>query len=205
HFTKYGARKIAHYVERELRRFISNRSIPTALPTDVPATPMAPDGRPGSAVRPVAGPVVPLTVAPGSENEELMGGNATRPTFADPTATRVLVRGEPVAAPPGRADDFSWPRAGEANAAVEPISPTAAAAQGVPEAPRGAAKDAKKGGKAEAKADSKTDPRKLPKSDQRQQQTPSQIQRPASGNPPRPAQQVQQQRQARPTPFGWFR
>ncbi len=25
HFTKYGARKIAHYVERELRRFIANK------------------------------------------------------------------------------------------------------------------------------------------------------------------------------------
>ena len=33
-----------------------------------------------------------------------------RPPAADATATRVLTKGEPIAAPTGRADDFSWPR-----------------------------------------------------------------------------------------------
>jgi hypothetical protein len=32
YFTKYGARKLAHYVEREIRRVLSTRAIPVALP-----------------------------------------------------------------------------------------------------------------------------------------------------------------------------
>ena len=38
------------------------------------------------------------------------GARATRPRAADPVATRVLTKGEPIPAPTGRADDFSWPR-----------------------------------------------------------------------------------------------
>jgi lysophospholipase L1-like esterase len=188
HFTKYGARKIAHYVERELRRFISNRAMPMALPAEEPAGPMTPDGRPGAAVRPVAGVVVPLTASPGSETDELLGGNAVRPTHTDPTATKVLVKGEPVAPPPGRADDFAWPRPGDANAAVEPLSPIAAAARGEPEAPKkakDAPKDGKKG-KADAKTDAKAKANQKPKLDQRPARSPQQ-QHPSGG------------------PFGWLR
>src|ERR1035437_3476059 len=47
-FTKYGARKLAHYVERELRRYMSNR-VPVALPVG----PMPSEGKP--AERPLAG------------------------------------------------------------------------------------------------------------------------------------------------------
>jgi hypothetical protein len=47
--------------------------------------------------------------APG---DALLGGGAAKaaPAAADPTVTRVLTKGEPVSAPSGRADDFSWPR-----------------------------------------------------------------------------------------------
>ena len=62
YFTKYGARKLAHYVERELRRYMSNRALPVALPSG-PIAPLPADAK--SAVRPLAGPVVPLTVTPG--------------------------------------------------------------------------------------------------------------------------------------------
>ena len=37
HFTKFGARKLAHYVERELRRVLS--ATPVALTTPEPAQP----------------------------------------------------------------------------------------------------------------------------------------------------------------------
>jgi hypothetical protein len=203
-FTKYGARKLALYVDRELHRFIANRAMPMALPSDAPAGPMTPDGRPGSTVRPMAGPVVSLTVTPGGENDELLGGNASRPTHTDPVATRVLVKGEPVAPPPGRADDFTWPRPGDANAAIEPLSPTAAAARAEPDsvknakaakaakAAKNAAKDAKEG-KTGAKADTKAD--KKPKADQKPT-------RPAG--PPRPPQQVEQRPRSN-GPFGWLR
>ena len=113
YFTKYGARKLAHYVERELRRYMSNRSLQISLPTS-PVGPQPADGK--SAARPLAGPVVPLTVTPGN-SDELLGGPGTRPAQGDAIATSVLVKGEPVPAPPGRADDFVWPRGGEANAA----------------------------------------------------------------------------------------
>ena len=33
-------------------------------------------------------------------------------TTSDPIATKVLSRGDPLAAPAGRADDFAWPRPG---------------------------------------------------------------------------------------------
>ena len=129
YFTKSGARKLAHYVEREVRRYMTNR-MPVAFPS-VPAGPV-PDAK--SKVRPVAGPVVPLTVTPGNA-EELLGGGGSQPVHADVTADRVLVRGEPVPAPPGRADDFVWPPGSDAKAAVPaatvpavPAPPTAAVA-----------------------------------------------------------------------------
>ena len=78
-FTNYGARKLAHYVEREIRRYMSNRSLQVALPTGPVAVP---NGK--SAARPVAGPVVPLTVSTGT-TDELLGGAGTRPRTAIPS------------------------------------------------------------------------------------------------------------------------
>jgi hypothetical protein len=102
-FTKSGALKLAHYVEREIRRQMNSRVAPIAIPSG-PVAPATPDGKP--AARPVAGPVVPLTVAPAT-SEELLGGSGNSSPHGDATATRVLVKGEPVAAPRGRADDFA--------------------------------------------------------------------------------------------------
>jgi len=53
----------------------------------------------------VAGPVVPLTVTP-VNSDELLGGGGNSAPHDDAIAARVLVKGEPVAAPAGRADDF---------------------------------------------------------------------------------------------------
>src|SRR5262249_29689806 len=88
-FTKYGARKLAHYVERETRRPMNNRSAPAALPMG-PVPPVAPGAK--STVRPVAGPVVPLTVAPGNA-DELAGGPAPVAVHGDATAAQVLGKG----------------------------------------------------------------------------------------------------------------
>jgi hypothetical protein len=135
YFTKAGARKLAHYVERELQRNLTNRAIPVALPVE-PALP-AQGARPGGAAsRPVAGPVVPLTVSTGGGNE-LLGGSARaqRGPASDPVATRVLIKGEPISAPTGRADDFSWPRGSnpivEPSAAL-PAAPAPSAARAAP-------------------------------------------------------------------------
>jgi hypothetical protein len=108
YFTKYGARKLAHYVEREVSRLLAARSGPIALPSE-PATPdtSAEPGKPPP--RPLAGPIVPL-VAASIATDQLLGGPGTRPAAVDALAAKTLVKGEPLTAPAGRADDYSWPR-----------------------------------------------------------------------------------------------
>ncbi|MBR1148293.1 SGNH family hydrolase [Bradyrhizobium sp. AUGA SZCCT0431] len=108
YFTKPGARKLAHYVEREVTRLLASRSGPIALPVE-PATPDA-NAVPGQpAPRPLAGPILPL-VASSVGTDQLLGGPGTRPAAVDALAARTLVKGEPLAPPAGRADDFAWPR-----------------------------------------------------------------------------------------------
>jgi uncharacterized protein len=108
YFTKPGARKLAHYVEREIVRLMAGRSAPIALPTE-PATPDA-NALPGQPVpRPLAGPILPL-VASSVGTDQLLGGPGSRPAAVDALAARTLVKGEPLAPPAGRADDFAWPR-----------------------------------------------------------------------------------------------
>jgi uncharacterized protein len=113
YFTKFGARKLAHYVDKEIERYLNNRPVPVALPppteTNKPSKPSTPPGAPSQ--RPAVGPVVPLTVN-NVQAEELLGGGraATRTPASDGTASRVLNKGEPLQPARGRADDFSWPR-----------------------------------------------------------------------------------------------
>lgn len=112
YFTKYGARKLAHYVEREIRRYMSNRG-PIALPSG----PMGPVPADGTVARPLAGPVVPLTMTTGTGDDQLAGGGAAQ-IRDDASAARVLVKGDPVTAPIGRADDFAWPPGSDVKAAT---------------------------------------------------------------------------------------
>jgi len=108
YFTKPGARKLAHYVDREITRLFAARSGPIALPSE----PVAPDpnAAPGvPAPRPMAGPILPL-VASSVGTDQLLGGPGSRPASVDALAARTLVKGEALAPPAGRADDFIWPR-----------------------------------------------------------------------------------------------
>jgi uncharacterized protein len=108
YFTQAGARKLAHYVEREITRVLAGRSAPITLPTE-PATPDA-NAQPGQpAPRPLAGPILPL-VASSVGTDQLLGGPGSRPAAVDALVARTLVKGEPLAPPAGRADDFVWPR-----------------------------------------------------------------------------------------------
>src|ERR1700728_2057937 len=108
YFTQAGARKLAHYVEREITRLLASRSAPIELPSE-PATPDA-NAQPGQpAPRPLAGPILPL-VASSVGTDQLLGGPGSRPAAVDALAARTLVKGEPLAPPPGRADDFVLPR-----------------------------------------------------------------------------------------------
>ncbi|MCG6205394.1 DUF459 domain-containing protein [Rhodopseudomonas sp. HC1] len=109
YFTKAGARKLAHYVEREIARLLAGRSGPIELPTE-PATPDTTPAKPeGPAPRPIAGPIVPL-VASAVSTDRLLGGPGPSPVAVDALVSRTLMKGEPLAAPAGRADDYAWPR-----------------------------------------------------------------------------------------------
>jgi hypothetical protein len=149
YFTKYGARKLAHFVEREINRVMSAKLTPAALPVDTqPSTPRTS----GQVARPVVGAVVPLTLGAVPNSGELLGGGNTRPAASDPIASRVLVKGEPVSPLKGRADDFIWPQGGgaalpSANMTQEPgtITPVE-----IPVAGKGAQSDQKP--KADAQA-----------------------------------------------------
>ncbi len=124
HFTKSGARKLAHYVEREIKRASLRGSEPVALPSSEPQPQVPSAERPGGATpRPLAGPVVPLT-ASATTGESLLGGVNAPNAAGHVTATRVLVKGEAVASPAGRADDFAWPRRGVAAFGTDPVVAT---------------------------------------------------------------------------------
>jgi uncharacterized protein len=109
HFSKAGAEKLAHYVEHELARVMANPVVPVALPSPEATAPAA-TATPG-APRPSIGPVLPLVATGTGEGGDLLGaGVRPSPASPDPTAASVLVRGEALAAPAGRADNFAWPR-----------------------------------------------------------------------------------------------
>ena len=205
-FTKYGARKLAHYVERELRRYMSTRALQVSLPSG-PVAPMPADGK--SVARPLAGPVVPLTVTP-ENSEELLGGAGGGSTHGDAIATKVLVKGEPVAAPPGRADDFAWPRGGDANA----TQPVAAAAQAKAVPPAAAGASASVPGinasqpESPAPAENKKEERKSGSTGKTTQNTVAKPKRPEGTRPRSPRDNVlRPPRPIEPSggPFGWVR
>jgi len=112
HFTKAGARKLAHFVEGGIRNLILD-SKPAVEPTVArvdpaltgPATPATPAPAPAIIApvapapppKPAMGPIMSLTAQSASPGGEL----------ARPAATSALPAAPP-AALPGRADDFSW-------------------------------------------------------------------------------------------------
>ena len=164
YFTKPGARKLAHYVEREVTRLLAGRSAPITLPNE-PATPEA-NAVPGQpAPRPLAGPILPL-VAASVSSDQLLGGPGTRPASVDALAARTLVKGEPLSPPAGRADDFSWPRREVGREpAKEPAKgdvPVANATPGAPAVPGAAPAPGAPGAPAAGLAPQKPAPGKKP-------------------------------------------
>ena len=107
HFTKYGAEKLAHYVEHELRRMLTNRVVPVALPGPEEQAPAPAKG----ASRPSVRSFRSARSAAARAASCWAPANHAAQKESDPVATRVLSRGDAIPAPPGRADDFSWPRA----------------------------------------------------------------------------------------------
>jgi hypothetical protein len=124
HFTKAGARKLAHYLEREIRRVMTPGSEPVALPSSEPQAPAAAAKPSGPASRPLAGPVVPLTASVTAAQELMGGARDTGDVSAAKSVIRVLVNGEAVSPPAGRSDDFKWPRRVIAPVGTDPVVAT---------------------------------------------------------------------------------
>ena len=179
HFTKFGARKLAHYAERELRRVLG--ATPVALTTPEPVQPVAPAQQPAKAAapaqRPLAGPVFMLTTN-ADESDELLGGGPARQPAVDPVATSVLVKGEAIAVAAGRADDYSWPPRMPNLKFTEPLPPNSSPVfMAKPAQPRPAGQTAQ----ATAPAPARVAQQQAPRSQPREWRAPA----PAYYGPPR--------------------
>jgi len=129
-FTKAGSRKVAHFLEAEIRRVFDKdrpQNETATLPPDIeqaagdinaqirremgaPEEPAAPGSpAPLEPPKPLAGPILSLTARPISPGGALASREAT-PAGEPDAVARVLRVGEPVDPRAGRADDFSWPR-----------------------------------------------------------------------------------------------
>jgi hypothetical protein len=127
YFTQFGAKKLAHYVQREIQRWLTNRPVAVAVPEEPKETKEskvdAAATKSGSRARPLSGPAVPLSAERAVETDDLLGGNS-RQQANDAIAVKVLVQGEAVPAPAGRADDFAWPRRNVAAVGSDPVVAT---------------------------------------------------------------------------------
>lgn len=155
-FTAPGARKLAHYAEREIQRLLAAHSSPMTLPAESGPSDASPSPSEGPSARPLVGPVVPL-VAASISPDQLLGGAGSRPVSVDALAARTLTKGEALTPPQGRADDNAWPRR---DVLVEPArgeAPVVATAPATtpatrprPSAPQAEQQKARRGGEAHA-------------------------------------------------------
>lgn len=120
HFTKAGARKLAHFVEQRLRALIdldrkAQPPVAALPPQPAPEGEAKPAGAtpaaPVPVVKPLAGPVLPLTAAPLSAEAALAGARTgARGGIFRNAPSPELAEGRTPAPKAGRADDFAWPR-----------------------------------------------------------------------------------------------
>jgi len=129
HFTRAGARKLAHFVEPDIRRRL-DEVLPKPTPDVVVPSPATQANGPGEeatpadvsalpeqpvppAEKPAAGPVLSLTSPPSAAGAELAKTSVGPPAAKNEARNLVdqtLRQGKPLVPKPGRADDFSWPR-----------------------------------------------------------------------------------------------
>lgn len=137
HFTKAGARKAAHFVDVLIRRILDRTPSENviALPSEPGAEGPSPPEQQGAVeqlidrmvsgrtddlafvpvlpVRPLAGPILPLTGAAPAAGESALLASIQDARGRGDTATQLdRIFGDGVAPEPkaGRADDFRWPR-----------------------------------------------------------------------------------------------
>lgn len=140
HFTKAGALKLASFVESQIRELLDGATPQddaalAKIETTAPAGTNSPASNAAVAPqKPAIGPVLPLTgpaLAPGGQLATLTS-NGSKADTAN-LVEKTFVNGKPPPPTPGRADDFSWPRAELASKPANPAktlvgAPAAAAA-----------------------------------------------------------------------------
>ncbi len=126
YFTKAGSRKLAHFLESDIRRDFDKdkpQSDIASLPPDIEQ--QADDinaqirremgvaessATPAAAPRPSAGPILSLTARPVSAHGELVQAPGAASGAAADEQSRALRLGQATEPRTGRADDFSWSR-----------------------------------------------------------------------------------------------
>jgi hypothetical protein len=106
-FTRAGKRKLAFYVEREIRKqpgFGSGAIDLLASTTQGNQIEIAPDGK-----KRLVGPVISLTDPLPGASETLAGGPGGAVPAGQSPQYRMIVKGEALPSVVGRVDDFSWP------------------------------------------------------------------------------------------------
>ena len=124
-FTKAGSRKVAHFLEAEIRRtFEKNnpQSEVASLPPDIEhaaddintqirremGAPPEVGAAPQAPVRRLVGPILSLTARPLSPGG-VLATRESKTASETGEVVRALRGGDPAATRAGRADDFSWP------------------------------------------------------------------------------------------------
>lgn len=111
YFTKAGARKLAHFVESQVRHLLDGRAPAPQLPTGEGSAATKPGVASVAAPKPEAGPIKALSEAPVAKDGRLVDLNQVKTESAhDPVVVNALVKGHAEPAPAGRADDFRWPQ-----------------------------------------------------------------------------------------------
>ena len=126
HFTKAGSRKMAQFLEADIRRAFQAATPQNDIANLPPDIEQAADDinaqirremgvavEPGAPAlsepaKPLAGPILSLTTRPLSPGGALVARQSAMTGGA--AAERLLAQGGPIEPKPGRADDFSWPR-----------------------------------------------------------------------------------------------
>ena len=109
YFTKAGARKLAHFVEGQVRRDLDGKTPLPELPTAAAPPADSKNSKPGkpavALAKPEAGPIRNLGEPPAAKDGRL---GEVNPGREDAPVVNTLVKGEPDPAPVGRADNFRW-------------------------------------------------------------------------------------------------
>ncbi|RXF73426.1 SGNH/GDSL hydrolase family protein [Hansschlegelia zhihuaiae] len=143
HYSKAGARKLAHYAEQEIRKVFQ----PKPATPDPAVAAISPEAGPNAAQppaaeqpRPISSPVMVLTAPRRSQGGALAAATPLPVPARDASASaaRVLVNGEAPEADPGRMDDHRWPGAESpkpqpASVESKPVAPATAEAKPEPE------------------------------------------------------------------------